>query len=959
MGLPAFGEIGVGEIDKKMAEVAGGGGNPSPGLPCPGFEGYEKRLEVEFGVPQLDGSVAEWCAEEGVTDLLKAGLRAVPRDELDAMLAAAACTIVSHLPNEFFDSYVLSESSLFIYANRAVIKTCGTTKLLSAIPNLLESAARLSLVPRRCKYTRGTFLFPDAQPAPYNSFAGETQLLEKHFGHLGGGGKAFVLGDTLRSPNWHVYVADAASASPVVREASLFKMRIPSTVGSATKEGSKEPLYTLEMCMTKLDRTVAKQFFQEAKFASPAACTKASGIGELLPKSQIDDFLFEPCGYSMNGIEDTAHSTIHITPEDGFSYASFEAMGYGDSTVKLSKLVKEVLATFKPGSFSLALHCNAPPGEGNSVSSWAGHLPVLEDFVCDGTSRQDLPLGSSVVFHTYTALKDVSPGGWQEVVPLPLFHDVDTPRLPSLPSAIVSTAASEASFMETSVLPGVVTPVLDTLAHFGPIAAAAVHRLAPELVGHATADVDKFISSVISATDAEEPFYVFDLGIVMRLWKMWSDAMPRVTPFYAVKCNPDPALLTVLASLGTGFDVASKAEMEAVTAVGGVSVDRMIYANPCKLPSHIAAAAKANLRMTTFDSVSELRKLKKHHPNAEAVLRLRADDKGARCPLGVKYGADADEWEELLVAAKDLGVHVAGVAFHVGSGASDPTSFADGIKVARSVFDRAAEMGLSPMTLLDIGGGFTSEGGHGMDFLSAASAINAALDMHFPEEMGVRIIGEPGRFFAESPATLATHVFGTRFKGKGESRKAEYWINDGIYGSMNCLLFDHAVLSTRPLAAPGTQRGEAGGEGGVPWKGEVLYPSTVFGPTCDGLDTVMRDVMLPEMDCGDWLVFPRMGAYTQAAGSAFNGFSTSDIRTRYVYSPCATLSSSINGKNPSEPSVRGVAVTSDVSSNTEGTPEVVIAASASQWANLSPTRLSAGGGYFSETSSDAGTSDDE
>ena len=251
--------------------------------------------------------------------------------------------------------------------------------------------------------------------------------------------------------------------------------------------------------------------------------------------------------------------------------------------------------------------------------------------------------------------------------------------------------------------------------------------------------------------------------------------------------------------------------------------------------------------LTTFDSVGELKKLSKYHPEVKAVLRLRADDSGARCPLGVKYGAEEEECLELLAAAKRLGVTVAGVAFHVGSGASDPQSFAAGIAVAKKLFEAGRKMGMEPMTVLDIGGGFTSKGGNGVGFAKAAAAINEALDTHFPPHLGVRIIGEPGRFFAEGSASLAAHVFGTRARGRGEKKQCEYWINDGIYGSMNCLLHDHAVLYCRPLAIPGSER-----DGG--WEGEPLRKSTVFGPTCDGLDTVMRDVWLPELECGDWLV---------------------------------------------------------------------------------------------------------
>ena len=102
----------------------------------------------------------------------------------------------------------------------------------------------------------------------------------------------------------------------------------------------------------------------------------------------------------------------------------------------------------------------------------------------------------------------------------------------------------------------------------------------------------------------------------------------------------------------------------------------------------------------------------------------------------------------------------------------------------------------------------------------------------------------------------------------------DYWITDGLYGSMNCLLYDHAVLGCRPLAR-GAKSGAAP---------PALLPSTVFGPTCDGLDTVLRDYPLPRLDNGDWLVFPKMGAYTRTGASAFNGFDATAPHVFYVFS---------------------------------------------------------------------------
>jgi ornithine decarboxylase len=157
----------------------------------------------------------------------------------------------------------------------------------------------------------------------------------------------------------------------------------------------------------------------------------------------------------------------------------------------------------------------------------------------------------------------------------------------------------------------------------------------------------------------EDAFYVLDLGLLVRLFQGWVQSMPRVRPFYAVKCSPDRVLLTTLAALGAGFDCASKAEISQVLDLG-VATDRIVFANPCKMQSHVAYAASVGVNLTTFDSESEVHKVKAHHPGAVLLLRIRTDDRGARCPLGVKYGALMHEVEHLLRVADNLHVPVAG-----------------------------------------------------------------------------------------------------------------------------------------------------------------------------------------------------------------------------------------------------------------------------------------------------------
>jgi ornithine decarboxylase len=379
-----------------------------------------------------------------------------------------------------------------------------------------------------------------------------------------------------------------------------------------------------------------------------------------------------------------------------------------------------------------------------------------------------------------------------------------------------------------------------------------------------------FMRSIISKEqETKEPFYVLDLGVVSALLDKWTRTLPIVRPFYAVKYNPVPALLGSLAALSSNFDCASQAEIELVLSLG-VSLDRIVYANPCKPGSHIKYAASVGVNLTTFDSKEELDKIQKWHPKCALLIRIKAlDDSRARCLLGSKYGALPEEVTPFLEAAQTARLNVVGVSFHIGNRATYSQAYEGAIASAKSVFEAAARFGMPRMTILNIGGGFTA----GSLFDEAATSIKPALQAYFPNEPGLTIISEPGRFFAESPFTLATNVIGKRVRGE----LREYWINDGIYGSLNCILNDHATITCTPLACNSNIANPT-------CKGEKSYSSMVFGPTCDALDTVLTVHQLPELQVDDWLVFPNMGAYTAAAGSSFNGFNTAAILTYLSYS---------------------------------------------------------------------------
>ena len=216
----------------------------------------------------------------------------------------------------------------------------------------------------------------------------------------------------------------------------------------------------------------------------------------------------------------------------------------------------------------------------------------------------------------------------------------------------------------------------------------------------------------------EDPFYIVDLGIVSTQLARWHAALPRVIPYYAVKCNPDPAIVRTLMCLGCNFDCASRGEIELVQRIMRTLPNEMprpeiVYANPTKARGHVIDAVCRGVRMMTFDNVAEVRKCASVSKKIQLIMRIITDDSGSQCRLSSKFGAPPSQWPILLAEAKQCGLDVVGVSFHVGSGCRDATRYEMALRDCRTLFDMARKDFGFEMTILDIGGGFPGET-HGM-----------------------------------------------------------------------------------------------------------------------------------------------------------------------------------------------------------------------------------------------------
>ncbi|XP_032519221.1 S-adenosylmethionine decarboxylase proenzyme [Danaus plexippus] len=276
------------------------------------FEGVEKLIEIWF------------------TPVKHADLRKISRQQWENVLKIVRCEIISFTQSEQVDAYVLSESSMFVSRRRWILKTCGKTTPLRCVRSVLQLAMETAGYSRveNVFYSRREFARPAEQLKPHDNFDSEVELLDSFFGD----GRAYIMGP--EGDCWYLYTL----------------LPLEGTVAALEKEQhhqSSEPDQTIEILMSDLDPAVM-DIFTRATSATAADATRASGIDKLIPGMVIDDYLFDPCGYSMNGVaKDGCYMTIHITPEPSCSYVSFES----NVCLPPDALLARVLAAFRPNKF--------------------------------------------------------------------------------------------------------------------------------------------------------------------------------------------------------------------------------------------------------------------------------------------------------------------------------------------------------------------------------------------------------------------------------------------------------------------------------------------------------------------------------------------------------------------------------------------------------------------------------
>jgi ornithine decarboxylase len=465
----------------------------------------------------------------------------------------------------------------------------------------------------------------------------------------------------------------------------------------------------------------------------------------------------------------------------------------------------------------------------------------------------------------------------------------------------------------------------------------------------ASNSVTEYIRKLISSGEEENSFIVTNLCAVEAQFDLWRQELPFVEPFYAVKCFPSPDVVRRLAELGCGFDCASMGEIQDISKVLAsqqTQRNKIVYAQPAKMEAHLRYAIRNGVSLMVFDGEDELFKtaeiLREEtanwcaagsergylKPEVQLLLRVATDDADSVCQFSNKFGCSAQrDGPHLLRVAQKLGLDVVGVSFHVGSGCGDAEAYTKAIADAEFIFLTATELGMSPMTVLDIGGGFPGDAsayyndGNMPTFCDLAATIRTAVDsfearLHSAASEGsvtatgggekerrvIRYIAEPGRFFVSASSTVATRVYSrkgsttTSATGGGDTARQQQqqqqalYVDDGVYGTFNNIVYDH-YHPTTPIVLPmrknlyskakATAAAAATAVVVVVEDDEskksgsnMMMPTAVFGPTCDGLDQLCdsQSCSMPRVEVDDWLLWECMGAYTHTAAFDFNGY---------------------------------------------------------------------------------------
>ncbi len=342
-----------------------------------------------------------------------------------------------------------------------------------------------------------------------------------------------------------------------------------------------------------------------------------------------------------------------------------------------------------------------------------------------------------------------------------------------------------------------------------------------------------------------------DLSVVENAYRTLAGALGETRIHYAMKCNPHPAILQKVRDLGGSFEIASATELDELIRLR-VDASEVLFSNPVKPSSHIERAAKAGVRRYAFDSEAELDKLARWAPGCEVYVRLAVQSGDSDVASEGKFGVDVTRAGDLLLAARQRGLHPIGIAFHVGSQMLDSWAWDPYVEQSAQVMTRLQAEGIV-LTMLNIGGGFPAFYGERIPELAEyGERIAKSLDAHLPYD--IKIVAEPGRALVAAAGVMCASVIGLA------ERNGKRWVHLDV-GAFNGMM--ESLETNNELRYPMTDSRAS--------STKALF--NVTGPSCDSQDTIVYGAPLShDLKIGDLVRIESTGAYTTSYASAFNGF---------------------------------------------------------------------------------------
>ena len=354
----------------------------------------------------------------------------------------------------------------------------------------------------------------------------------------------------------------------------------------------------------------------------------------------------------------------------------------------------------------------------------------------------------------------------------------------------------------------------------------------------------------------EGPVLVVDLDVIKDNYNAFAKALPDTRVFYAVKANPAPEVLALLAKLGSCFDTASVQEIEMALAAGATP-DRVSFGNTIKKERDVARAYALGIRLFAVDCQAEVDKVARAAPGSKVFCRILSDCAGAEWPLSRKFGCEPGMAVDVLEHAMRQGLEPYGVSFHVGSQQRNQHAWDRALAQAAAVFKECGERGMN-LSMVNLGGGFPTKYLKSVPTVKTyGNAIFKALRKHFGNRIPETII-EPGRGMVGNAGMIETEVVLVSKKSEEDDVRWVY-LDIGKFGGLAETMDESIRYAIK-----------------TPRDGDILAPCVLAGPTCDSADVLYEKQPYPlpvSLEIGDKLLIEGTGAYTSTYSAvAFNGF---------------------------------------------------------------------------------------